>query len=145
MEARRAKRRSAAASRVNCRSFREDISCRYKARVRRSGDTLKTCVHLKTGPWRVSNNGQRRDYGVQTLSPEKCGKCGKFTCSFAVSLRIQRWRQLLNSRNVFRHTFTQGELEVGAMVKIGESHHGSGYDTSSAFDGLRFTRAETLL
>ena len=92
-----------------------------------------------TGPWRVVTAEKKRVYSVQNvISGEVRDVHVARLCFYSDSaLEITS-----NLKEVFQHTFTQGEFEmeallnIGESLRIGESHNGSGYLVRVSWSGF---------
>eukprot|EP00903_Cladosiphon_okamuranus_P017345 g15980.t1 len=93
------------------------------ARVRRSGLTPKL-ASTWTGPWRVVTAQQEHVYGVQNIISGEVRDVHVARMRFYSDSELDITSDL---KEVFQHSFNQGEFEMEALINIGESHDGSGY------------------
>ena len=93
------------------------------ARVRRSGLTPKLAATW-TGPWRVVTAEKKHVYSVQNIISGEERDVHVARLRFYSDSALEITSDL---KEVFQHTFNQGEFEMEALLNMGESHDGSGY------------------
>ena len=93
------------------------------ARVRRSGVTPKLSSTW-TGPWRVVSAAKKHVYGVQNIVSGKVRDVHVARLRFYADSELDVTSDL---KDVFQHSFGQGEHEMEAVLNIGPAHDDSGY------------------
>ncbi|CAB1109586.1 unnamed protein product [Ectocarpus sp. CCAP 1310/34] len=93
------------------------------ARVRRSGITPKLSSTW-TGPWRVVSAAKKHVYGVQNIVNGQVRDVHVARLRFYADSELNVTSDL---KDVFQHSFGQGEHEMESILNIGPAHDGSGY------------------
>jgi len=102
------------------------------ARVRKSGLTPKL-VATWTGPWRVVSAENQHVFSVQNIISGEVRDVHVARLRFYSDKELEVTTEL---KDVFQHTFTQGEFRMEALLNIGESPDGSGYIVRVRWSGF---------
>jgi len=102
------------------------------ARVRRSGSTPKLLMTW-TGPWRVVSAEQPHVYGVQNIVSGDVREVHVTRIRFYADRALAITAEL---KDVFQHSFTQGEFEMAAIVDMSEAEEGPGFDVEVEWVGF---------
>ena len=102
------------------------------ARVRKSGATPKL-VTTWTGPWRVVTAEQPHVYGVQNIISGEVRDVHVVRLCFYADSALDITSDL---KDVFQHSFTQGQFEMSGLVDMAEADDGDGYDVQVQWVGF---------